>query len=97
MEPYDECKEESSCVVLFYLSAIINNMTVDKMLGLFDGPVTEASILNSLRDYKVNQLPYCKMVSHILSIAIDSFSRDLMCKAESAGIVALAEKVITIV
>jgi len=70
MESYAECEEESSCVVLFCLSDLKNDMTVDKMLGIIQRPRVESSLFNSLCDYKINQLLYCKVVALVSSMPL---------------------------
>ena len=72
-------------------------MTVDKILGLIGTSTETSSVLKSWRDYKVNQLPYCKTAALVLTTAIDSFSTDLMYKAEYSGFGAFYEESTAIV
>ena len=67
-------------------------MTVDKMLGLVNGPKIDTSFLSSWSKIKVNQLPYCRKVALILSAAVDSFSNNIMIRAENASIGAFTEE-----
>ena len=83
MESNKVCRENASLeIILFYVSPIVKNITVSKVLELIDGTIIpDFSLIKSWSYAKFYQLPYWNLVAHFVSDTIDSFSKRLMMQA----------------
>ena len=76
-------EENSSCVILYYMSSIINNITGNKMLRIIDKSKLNSSFLKSLSECKICQLENFKLVSQVISASFDSLSNGFLRQADS--------------